>query len=351
MKILYIGDKIIGSPKDGGDAVKKRNRDMLKQICEHVDIIEIPRINYFKHFLNVLTFRNYGHSRLLWAEIKKRIKNNYDFVFIDGSTNGVYVKALEKRGIRTIVFCHNVEYEYYKTKYRSNKNLFNYVLMQYAKYNEKLAVQRTYQLVTINKRDDEGFLKIYGRKGDYCLPITFNPLLQKPHNIKIDEPYLLFVGSNFCSNNEGICWFIENVSPKIHIRLNVVGSCCNAIKEMVDISRYSNVQLLGFVDSLDDAYRNAAGVVCPIFTGSGMKTKTIEALQYGKTIFGTSESFMGIEGDKSRIGGLCNNADDFIDVINKMTVSSYNEYSMDVFNKYYSQDVVYPKFKSYLESI
>lgn len=351
MKILYIGDKLIGNPKDGGDAVKKRNRDMLKQICEHVDVIEIPKINYFKHILNVLTFRNYGHTRALWKRIRIAVQNDYDFIFIDGSSNGEYVNKLNKLRQKTIVFCHNVEYEYYRTKYASHKNLLNFVLMWYVKYNEKLTVQNADRLVTLNQRDDDGFEKYYGRKGDYRLPITFGRNINDREINNIIGTYLLFVGSNFCSNNEGIKWFIENVSPHINIETHVVGSCCSAVKDIVNLKNYPNVKLLGFVEDLDIEYRGAAGVICPIFTGSGMKTKTIEALSYGKTIIGTTEAFVGVDGDYDKLGGLCNTADEFEKVINKMNKKTLNDYSVKLFNIYYFEDVVYPRFKHFLESI
>ena len=351
MKILYIGDQLIGNPKDGGDAVKKRNRDMLCQICKQVDIIEIPKISYAKHFTNVLLLKNYGHTQALWKKISNAIQKSYDLIFIDGSSNGEYVKKLKNMHQKTIVFCHNVEFEYYKTKYYSSKNLINYVLMQYVKYNERLVVENTYKLVTLNKRDDEGFENCYGRKGDYRLPITFGKNVLNEELENFNGKYLLFVGSNFCSNNEGIKWFVEKVAPHIHIEIHVVGSCCSAVKDIIDVNKYPNVELLGFVDDLEKEYREAAGVICPIFTGSGMKTKTIEALSYGKTIIGTSEAFMGVEGDYEKIGGLCNTADEFIDTINRMKHNTFNKYSMEVFNKFYSEEVVYPKFKEFLESI
>lgn len=351
MRILYIGDQIIGNPKDGGDAVKKRNRDMLSKICDKVDVIEIPKIGYIKHFINVLLLRNYGHTKALWEKIQDSINRKYDYVFIDGSSNGIYVKKLGKLSQRTIVFCHNVEYEYYKTKYHANKNLLNFILKRYVKYNERQAVQNAYKLVTLNSRDDECFLKYYDRKGDYKLPITFGKASFHIGKEKCEGKFILFVGSNFCSNNEGICWFIKNVSPHIKIKTHIVGSCCNAIEEYLDINQYPNIQLLGFVNDLDKEYREAAAVICPIFTGSGMKTKTIEALRYGKNIIGTSEAFMGVECDYSKIGGLCNTADEFIEAINHMKNDTFNDYSMNVFNLNYSEEVIYPRFKKFLESL
>lgn len=39
-------------------------------------------------------------------------------------------------------------------------------------------------------------------------------------------------------------------------------------------------------------------MVMPIFSGSGMKVKTAEALMYGKFLIGTKEAFEGYEIDE-----------------------------------------------------
>ena len=56
---------------------------------------------------------------------------------------------------------------------------------------------------------------------------------------------------------------------------------------------------MDLLDDLGEYYRNCDVVIAPIFEGSGMKTKTTEALMWGKYIIGTNESFCGFAIDDS----------------------------------------------------
>ena len=167
-----------------------------------------------------------------------------------------------------------------------------------------------------------------------------------PHN----DDYFLFVGSDFFPNVEGIAWFIKNVAPYINHEIWVVGSCCynNAIKKL---PLTSNVRLKGYIPDLDMCYRNALAVIAPIFSGSGMKTKTIEALSYGKSIFGTTEAFVGIETDFARIGGECNNAAEFIEKMNSLAYERINSYSIQLFLKYFSDIIAKKHFDNLIASL
>ena len=54
-----------------------------------------------------------------------------------------------------------------------------------------------------------------------------------------------------------------------------------------------SVEVLGIVDRLDAEYADATVVVCPVTAGSGVKTKMLEALRYGKAVVTTE---LGAEG-------------------------------------------------------
>jgi hypothetical protein len=75
-----------------------------------------------------------------------------------------------------------------------------------------------------------------------------------------------------------------------------------------------------------------------------MKTKTCEALMYGKTIFGTNEAFEGYNAlDLQKHDWLCNNVQDFVTKINaylEIEKTKINYYSHDVFINNYSNDLV-----------
>ena len=131
------------------------------------------------------------------------------------------------------------------------------------------------------------------------------------------------------------------------MKLKVVGSCCKALSPN---TKNENVELLGIVEDIDSLYLDAQLVVVPLFKGSGMKTKTIEAMSYGKSIFGTDECFQGIECNFDKIGGLCNTEKEFIEKINNYSGSNYNEYTKTLFDECYSNDAVQEKFNNVFNS-
>lgn len=343
--------QVVGQPRTGGEYGQLRNRRMLKSVIEDVDIVEIPRVNLFVHALNVVFGRGYGYTYKLKRKIDGYLNNKYDFAFIDSSSYGEYVNYLRKRGLKTIVFCHNVEYEYYKAKFESSRTLMNRVLVPYIKKQEGLSMKAATSVITLNHRDTIGIKDLYRRDIDLEIPVFYEPIGKEELDCSITSDYLLFVGADFYANTDGIKWFITNVSNHIKYKLYVVGGCCNTVAKSINQMEFPNVKLLGFVDDLDSLYKKAVGVVCPIFTGSGMKTKTVEALKYGKSVFGTTEAFEGIETDYSKIGGLCNAKEEFVTTINNYDDAVFNPFAYSVFEAQFSINSVIPKFAAFVNSI
>jgi glycosyltransferase involved in cell wall biosynthesis len=106
---------------------------------------------------------------------------------------------------------------------------------------------------------------------------------------------ILFVGSSAAPNVEGIRWFIENCWDSIRsshpsARLSVAGTVTQFMGPMPN-----GIQNLGFVDSIDPLYEDAAVIISPLRSGTGLKIKLIEALGHGKSIVGTSKTVEGVE--------------------------------------------------------
>ena len=123
----------------------------------------------------------------------------------------------------------------------------------------------------------------------------------------------------------------------------MIGSCCETITYLPENLK-NKVEIMGLVDNLALEYERASFVIVPLFKGSGMKTKTIEAMSYGKTIFGTDEGFQGIDCDYDKMGGLCNSAETFIEKINNFGGALTNEYVLSLFNEKYSNDAIQESF-------
>ena len=106
--------------------------------------------------------------------------------------------------------------------------------------------------------------------------------------------------------------------------------------------------IIGEVDDLTEYYMSASAVVCPIFLGDGMKTKTAEAMMYGKTIFASSEALEGYEVDNVKNIYKCNTENEFIDRINEYFIKGegklFNKNIREKFISKYEFDSKYNEF-------
>lgn len=118
-------------------------------------------------------------------------------------------------------------------------------------------------------------------------------------NVLVKERHeLLFVGSlDYFPNEEGLIWFLKNVLPNIdkNFNLKVIGSgkSSTELNQLINLNK--NVQLIGFVESLDDYYLISDIVIIPIISGSGTRLKALEAMKFQKAIVSTSKGVEGIE--------------------------------------------------------
>lgn len=334
------------SDQKGGSVVSKRNFDL---VCEYFDSKNvIPyKLEYFSlskkksvdkilaiisALYNIINLRGNGCSKLIEDNIIELIDSAcIKIVCIDGSLNGRLIRRIvRKYDLPVVVFSHNCEALLLWRCF----SLINLFRLPFVFLSEYLTCRYAKRIITLSERDRYDLLKLYKRKADFDFPITVNKPMFPCVNTSNRNEYCLFVGSDFLPNNEGIVWFIEHVSPFIPIDTYIIGTCCQYIQRL-GIKVISKVHLLGRVDDLQDYYYNASCVVIPIFKGSGMKTKTIEAMSYGKTIFGTSEAFIGISADYNRVGGLCNTKDDFISAISSRRYKRMNEYVYNLFCERY----------------
>lgn len=341
-KILYIGNRI-SNPKNGADQVNMRNQKILEAIfndgVEYVSPSKSSWVN--KIFLGVTNEQ--------FDEIDNRLKSGeYKKVFISQSLFGRAVKHIKTYfpKVRVYTFFHNIEIQY-AAEYRKiagGKSLPFYVAV---KHWERICCKYTDMFITLNRRDSDLLLKIYGKHSNMELPTSFDDKFNQKKaeciNASDFEPIdYLFVGMAFFANIQGVQWFIDNVMPHVGGHFHVVGKDMDKV-EWKNLT--PNVHIHGFVDDLSEYYYRARMVVSPIFVGGGMKTKTAEALMYGKTILGTSEAFEGYEID-SECMKMCNNGQEFVNSCKDLTlINSQNKYARNLFIKNYSNDSAIEKLK------
>lgn len=329
---------------NGGVKVSRKNYGLLEEYFgrENVFLCTFPKKGDTVPPRDAITFKR-THSSVgqLFAalfgckvyfpwkekEIMKFInEKGIDILFIDGSVLGRIAKF--KLPYKTIVFYHNIETDYAWNKV---KNEGPHFLPSYwaSKYNDKCGTKAD-KVLCLNGRDSRRLEKLYKRKADFLLPVTFTDVFDVQKTTQTYKREILFLGSLFPPNQTSIEWFIKEVMPALdNVTLNIVGKGFERMKQKYE--EFRNVHVIGSVNEPDEYYYRHAAVVLPIKYGAGMKVKTAEAMMYGRKIFASDEALEGYSVDDVHGIIRCNTASDYVDAINRyFNNNEQKQYEEDV---------------------
>lgn len=289
--------------------------------------------------------------------------NSIKTVFIEDSVFGNLVKKIKNRckECKVLSFYHDVKADLYKQwmdNERTLKSKIEYTIGIRQEYvNQKYADIN----IVFNERDAKTYQVYYGKRPEAILPLPA-PVPSISHDImnsiteKDDKKHILFVGKKYYPNLVGFKWFVDNVLPSLtaNIQVDVVGRGLEELR-----SEYSDLRInvIGGVESLNPYYENADIVIAPLFDGGGMKSKTVEALSFGKIFVGTEESLFGFwEEMDSDIRGKtcyqCNTQEEWIQTINNLANDDIHKFNEDVFELFkakFSYDVIRNQLKAIME--
>lgn len=358
-KLLFVGFNEPSGIPSGGTHGNQRNLMLMRDVFgkSNVDTYYVHPIGERQSLLtkarSVIGFTKFLHNGLTWRKIENitTIADQYDYIFLDTSLFGIIAKTLKEKNYKgkIISYFHNVEGIYYEArvgKYFPGRR----IIIRCAAKNDEWTCRYADIAIALNNRDKNILEAEYKRKIDFLIPVSF---IDEYHDASSDEktssrPLCTFVGSNFGPNREGILWFVENVLPQVNIKLRIVG------REMDKLSKHlhgiSNVEVVSNVPNLLPYYEETDFIISPIFSGSGMKVKTCEALMYGKNIIATKEAFEGYEIDPDKVGACCNNKEEFISAIDnfcRQPVKKYNVFSREYFLNKYSYDTILLKARHF----
>ena len=347
-RLLYIG-KRINKPTGGADQVNLRNQRLLEKLfSDKVDYVPSNMTSISDKLI-------FGVNHELIIQVRESLRtNNYSYVFISQSLMGRIARVIKREfpQIMIILFFHNIEVQY-ASEYLKTNGLKALPFYLAARYWEKIGCRYADRFITLNERDSSLLRQYYNRQATIELPTTFKDMFDlrkalKSQQIKKSEEEIpidyLFVGVSFFANVHGAQWFIDKVMPNVKGHLHIIGKGMDQIhfKHLTD-----RIHIHGFVDDLAVYYYRARMVIIPIFVGGGMKTKTAEALMYGKSILGTTEAFEGYKVN-SHCMILCNTASDYVQAINAIRSDNplINEESRILFKTQYSDEIALRKLST-----
>ena len=345
MKILFLCNKSPWPAKEGGPMAMSMLIDGLLRAGHHVkvlavnsykyniDVTKIPagylastglelidldlRIKIFPAFLNLFTGDSYHIQRFISGEFSRKLicclqSDTYDIVQLETLFMAPYIPEIRKySGAKIILRAHNIEHLIWARIADENKNpLKRFYLRHLAttlKKYENGILPQVDGIAAITPTDAGYFLEVLRKmepaagKRQPAIPVIDIPFgvdpTQYPYSPeKAEFPSLFTIGAmNWMPNQEGIRWFLMNVWPDVNkqfpsLKFYLAG------REMPDWMKHlhlPNVVIVGEVENAIAFIQSKSIMLVPLFSGSGIRIKIIEAMAAGKTVISTR---LGAEG-------------------------------------------------------
>lgn len=153
---------------------------------------------------------------------------------------------------------------------------------------------------------------------------TFVKVISNVHKFEIRKTSLstksglLFVGGfNHEPNEDAVAWFIQEIFPIVlrvlpDCRLRIVGS--NAPEWLMKLN-HPNVDVLGWVENLEEIYLSSRVSIAPLRFGAGVKGKVGESLSMGTPIVLTEIAAEGMKLENGKNSLIANQPNEFAQAI------------------------------------
>ena len=340
MKVLYLTHKPIYPIKDGGcKAMAQFLKCLLHEgFCvKHITIetdkhpfnlVDYPleitenhavsacyvdtKIKWTSAFIHLFNTKSYNVSRFDSPAFHQIIKTTieeqkWDFIILESIFLAPYIQTIKDNtptqiGIRT----HNVEHLIWKKLSSNSKNLFKkwyfHKLHLDLKKVEIHSLSQVAFVAAITDIDAIHFRRLGVATRIVTIPVAMDPV---PEIEDYKTNALFFIGSmNWKPNEEAVNYLMAKILP--NLREKSPGICLHLAGSFMENKFPSDPEngLInhGFVEDLNAFMREHGVLVAPIFSGSGVRIKLLEAMAMGVPIISTRE---GLEGIKFKGSARC----------------------------------------------
>jgi len=334
VKILVLAHKIPYPPTDGGTIATLNMITGISKAGASVDVLSmqtpkhnsgagnIPvyltesinwhsvfvdtKINPVKAIFNLLFSKlPYNAERFISKSFAEKLKkllqsNNYDIVQLEGLYLTPYTNIIKEYSVAKISMrSHNIEHKIWERMAQKESNIlkafYKNILSKRVKKMEHETLSTFDCLVPISPVDANYFEKYYTG----YLKVSTTGITDNKFNKNTGQycNTLFYIGAlDWEPNREGLIWFCNEVWPEIintnpNTTLKIAGRNAPA-NFPADIAN-ANIQFIGEIENADE-YIDANGImIVPLFSGSGIRIKILEAMARSKCIVTTT---IGAEG-------------------------------------------------------
>lgn len=275
--------------------------------------------------LNLFSGKSYHIERFLSAKVAASLsdllrKITFDIVQLEGIHLTLYEEVIRRySGAKISLRAHNLEYEIWERAagqcHPGWKKSYLSLLASRLKRYEIQALKRQAFLVPISDRDLANF-KSQGFVGKTCLcPIGVDVLHYNFTDQGFERFAVSFLGAmDWLPNREGIQWFLSEVWPgfRLHYPESELHIGGRNMPETWVSKPEEGIFMHGEVPDARAFLAAYPVMVVPLFSGSGMRAKIIEAMALSRCVLTTPLGLEGIPAEKNISVCLADQGPDFI---------------------------------------
>lgn len=292
----------------------------MRQICHSVQIIylKIVTANHklymiMKAMRSLLSEYSYGvykfQSREMVAYLRKLAETEkYDCIYFNHLQLYVYGKYTSELwpDAKTIMDEHNCETMIMQRMAENSRNIVKKLFLKLETYKlrrfERKALSEMFHTIVLSKADYDALKEVSGRSFNHTIIPTGVPDygMKKNHQQKDSIINILFLGSlAWKPNDQGLLWFLTEVVPLLHeaeypYHLYIAGKgASEAVRKCAEGNK--NITITGYVSDVNEYYELCHYMIVPLFIGSGLRVKIIEAFSHGMPVVSTSIGAEGIQ--------------------------------------------------------
>lgn len=302
------------------------------------------KIEFISHDLNVDPFELVQHSisgdsyninRFHSTQLAKRLEqllrvNQYEVILLETIYTTSYIDIIRKVSPKTriVLRLHNIEYQIWKQRAEQSKNpakkiLFKSLSRQLKQYTLD-TIPKIDQLLTISTSDHNWITnsELLSLEHVHYQPVGIDQLIKSSNytRVEIGKLHIGFIGAmDWDPNVDGLEWFMSKVwqpffESQSNIHLHLAG-------RKYPKGRYANVGGVtehGEVSDVNQFLDRLDILIAPLFIGSGVRIKILEAMAAGKVVISTPIGIAGIEVINGKEAIIAEKAYEFSDTINEL---------------------------------
>ena len=256
--------------------------------------------------LHLLQNKSYNVSRFYDADFESKIiellqSEKFDVIQVEGTFVGPYIHTIRKYHTGVIALrMHNVEYEIWERLASNERNPFKkyyqrILAKQLKKYEASLLPMVD---ITATVTDDDGQkFKALHPTGEYCtIPAGIDLDVWKYTPSDSFKRFYHIGSMEWHANAEAVNWYMDKVHSLICLEDNEYG--LHLAGKGIKTPSFASHAQLSIHANVPDAYAFVAQndvCVVPLWSGSGIRLKILEALAAGKLVISTTIGAQGIQ--------------------------------------------------------